>query len=87
MRPVSQPTIENLALDQISRILLEEKHLRKLVTLTNQELEDSLDGMNQRISNLDSQIIDTERRLAHLLMKLSKLACLLWTTWLPELRT
>ncbi len=66
MRAIAQEKLENLILENISKLVLQEEHLHELVRLTNQELGKSLGYVEERLQTLDSQTGDLDRRLGNL---------------------
>ena len=65
-RPLPQSMIEQLVLDNLQKLVLEEEHIEELVHLTNDELRGSLESLKERISGIDSQLGETDRRLGRL---------------------
>ncbi len=66
MKAIAQEKLENLILENISKLVLQEEHLHELVRLTNHELGKSLGYVEERLQTLDSQTGDLDRRLGHL---------------------
>ena len=65
-RPLPQSMMEQLVLDNLQKLVLEEEHIEELVHLTNDELRGSLESLKERISGIDSQLDETDRRLGRL---------------------
>lgn len=65
-RPVPRSLIENQVVQKVRELILQEGHLKELVRLTNEELQESLTDVESRLNSMDKRITDVEGRLGRL---------------------
>ena len=63
---IPQHAIEDLVVGKVQGLILQEEHITEMVRLTNEELKESLSGVESQISALDSQLTDIDERLQRL---------------------
>ena len=69
-RPLPKNQIEELILEKVKSLVLREDHLKELVSLVNDELAGSLEGLKDRVGYIQSQRSDVEKRLERLFQTL-----------------